>query len=469
MKPTQNNNVKRKINKIELIEEDRTRYFGDRDSEIKSEKIEPEKKESILRPNTNSQLIRGKRDNTAYDEKNSDKNNEGRSLPIIKILCFLFIICIIVTGIYHFRNHISIPYFRKNTVQNEAKKIIGQVNGNELEFISEINGKVTELNVSKGIPVKEGELLVVIENTDYKENLDKSEAELKNIILKNSYIQIETDEIKSVPVTTKKTTVSSSGKKTYSKEILIAEEKFRNDREAYNAGLISRVEYEQSAAEIKRARNREKESGGKSGVVTETKHVNTKVTSKKQIPLEREKILEVPEVKEAIENYKKVYTEYNETKIYAQFSGIVKEQFIELGQEINKGQKLFKILSSGQLFVEADLTKNELGKSKIGSIVKLKNQINQKEYEGVISEIKPSIKQGFSSIKIFIDSKAQDKDNLISLGSNVEINISKKTASNDIINKMKNQEENTSKSIKADKGKNADEKVLEIIDGILKH
>lgn len=469
MKPTQNNNVKKKINRIEIIEEDRTRYFGDRGSEIKNEKTEPEKKTSILKPNINPHLITDKKKIHTYSEEN---HRENISFPIGKILCFLFIICLLGgagAGIYYFKDRIAVPDFRKNLTKNEVKKITGRVNGNEVEFTSEINGKVTELNVSKGIPVKEGELLAVIENINYKENLEKSEAELKNIILKNSYTQIETDEIKSVPVTTKKTVASSSAKKAYSKEILIAEEKFRNDREAYNAGLISRVEYERSAAEIKRARSREKAVSEKPVVVTETKFVNTKVTNKKAVPLERDKILAVPKVKEAIEKYKKAYAEYNETKICAQFSGIVKEQFIELGQEISQGQKLFKILSSSQIFVEAELTKKELGNAKIGTIVKLKSQIDQKEYEGVISEIKPSVTQGFNSIKILIDNKSQGKDNLISLGSNVEINITKKTAAEDFINNMKKQEVNILKSVNANRSKSADEKVQEIIDGVLKN
>ncbi len=458
-------NKKSGINRVEIITEDRTKYFGEITPQTEQKYIEPETEKVDLNinvpKNLNTPLTMGKKDIDDYQRRNHQEyKGDIRKLMVAALI--LLIVGGAGGGIYYFRDKISIsmPKFTKA----ESKEIKGIVLGDEKTVTSQINGRITEMNLGKGTPVKQGELLITLENPKYKTELDKAEKELRGALARNAYTEVATEEVKAVPVTTKKTVAAASGKKTYSKEILAAEEKFKNDREAYNAGLISKVEYEQSLAEINRAREREKNAP--SAVVTETKVVNTKITSKKSVPVEKEKVLSSAEVLAAIEKYKEAYINYESTKIFAVNSGVTTDLYVTQGQDVVSGQKLFKTVSSNYLHTDVMITDKELGKAGSGSIVKLISSVDNKEYEGVIISIKPVPEKSMNSVRIAVNNKG--KNTLISVGSYVNIKVTKKKASQDLIESLQNSQQDSKKNVLTVAKEEADKRVQEIIGEILK-
>ena len=458
-------NKKSSINRVEIIAEDRTKYFGEISRQTEQKYIEPEAEKADLNinvpKNLNSPLTMGKKDIDDYQRRNHQEY-KGDIRKLLFAALFFLIIGAAGGGIYYFRDKISInmPKFTKA----ETKEIKGTILGDEKTVTSQINGRITEMNLGKGTPVKQGELLITLENPEYKTELDKAEKELRGALARNAYTEVTTEEVKAVPVTTKKTVVPASGKKTYSKEILAAEEKFKSDREAYNAGLISKVEYEQSLAEINRAREREKNAPP--AVVTETKVVNTKVTGKKSIPVEKEKVLASAEVLAAIEKYKEAYINYESTKIFAVNSGVTTELYVTQGQDVVSGQELFKTVNSSYLHTDVMIPDKELGKAGSGSIVKLTSSVDNKEYEGVIVSTKPIPEKGMNSVRIAVNNKG--KNTLISVGSYVNVKVTKKKASQDLIDSLKNIQQESKKDVLTAAREEADKKVQEIIGEILK-
>ena len=458
-------NKKSSINRVEIIAEDRTKYFGEISRQTEQKYIEPEAEKADLNinvpKNLNSPLTMGKKDIDDYQRRNHQEY-KGDIRKLLFAALFFLIIGAAGGGIYYFRDKISInmPKFTKT----ETKEIKGTILGDEKTVTSQINGRITEMNLGKGTPVKQGELLITLENPEYKTELDKAEKELRGALARNAYTEVTTEEVKAVPVTTKKTVVPASGKKTYSKEILAAEEKFKSDREAYNAGLISKVEYEQSLAEINRAREREKNAPP--AVVTETKVVNTKVTGKKSIPVEKEKVLASAEVLTAIEKYKEAYINYESTKIFAVNSGVTTELYVTQGQDVVSGQELFKTVNSSYLHTDVMIPDKELGKAGSGSIVKLTSSVDNKEYEGVIVSTNPIPEKGMNSVRIAVNNKG--KNTLISVGSYVNVKVTKKKASQDLIDSLKNIQQESKKDVLTAAKEEADKKVQEIIGEILK-
>ena len=458
-------NKKSSINRVEIIAEDRTKYFGEISPQTEQKYIEPEAEKADLNinvpKNLNSPLTMGKKDIDDYQRRNHQEY-KGDIRKLLFAALFFLIIGAAGGGIYYFRDKISInmPKFTKA----ETKEIKGTILGDEKTVTSQINGRITEMNLGKGTPVKQGELLITLENPEYKTELDKAEKELRGALARNAYTEVTTEEVKAVPVTTKKTVVPASGKKTYSKEILAAEEKFKSDREAYNAGLISKVEYEQSLAEINRAREREKNAPP--AVVTETKVVNTKVTGKKSVPVEKEKVLASAEVLAAIEKYKEAYINYESTKIFAVNSGVTTELYVTQGQDVVSGQELFKTVNSSYLHTDVMIPDKELGKAGSGSIVKLTSSVDNKEYEGVIVSTNPIPEKGMNSVRIAVNNKG--KNTLISVGSYVNVKVTKKKASQDLIDSLKNIQQESKKDVLTAAKEEADKKVQEIIGEILK-
>ena len=454
--------------RIEIITEDRTKYFGDKKSErvpLREDKIE----NITNAPKTavNNPLTLNKRIIDDYEEESVEEKETVR-INFAKIGFFILIIlvCLLIGGgIFYFKDHLK---FERSTKVNK-KETTGIVNSEKKSFISDVNGSVITDNVKTGTPVKEGELLISLENEEYKKNLDEAEKELRNIIVRKSFVKVNTSEIKPVPVTSSKVTgARTSGG--YSEEVLAAEAKFRNDREAYTAGLISKVEYDESVAAIKRAR--EKEKTNKVPVVSrETKIINTKVTSTKFVPVENQKVLEDPEVKLAVEKYKKAYIEYEKLKIYAPISGFITEKYINAGQKIEIGQELFKITNSDNLWVEVKLNEKEAKKIKSENSVKLISSVDKKEYAGAVAEINKLDKKDSDggelfSVKIIINKSSIENNSLIPIGSEMKVEINSKKN----VDLAKNQEKPKDSKAEAEKmyNQNADAKVQEILETVLK-
>ncbi|MDR2879637.1 MAG: biotin/lipoyl-binding protein [Fusobacteriales bacterium] len=453
------------INRVEIIAEDRTKYFGEISQQTERKYTEPEAEKADLNinipKNLNSPLTMGKKDIDDYQRRNHQEY-KGDIRKLLFAVLFFLIAGAAGSGIYYFRDKISIsmPEFTKAGI----KEIKGTVLGDERTVTSQINGRITEMNLEKGTPVKQGELLIALENPEYRIELDKAEKELRGALTRNGYTEVTTEEVKAVPVTTKKTAVPASGKKTYSKKIFAAEEKFKNDREAYNAGLISKVEYEQSLAEINRAREREKNAPP--AVVTETRIINTKVAGKKSIPVEKKKVLDSAEVLTAIEKYKEAYINYKSTKIFAVNSGVITELYVTQGQDVISGQELFKTVNSSYLYTDVMISDKELGKAGIGSIADLISSVDNKEYEGVIISTKLIPEKSVNSVRIAVNNKG--KNTLISVGSYVNIKVTKKKASQDLTESLKNSQQESKKNVLTAVKEEADKKVQEIIGEILK-
>ena len=454
-------------NRIEIITEDRTKYFGDKKSE--SMPIRENKIENIANaPKTavNNPLTLSKRVIDDYEEESVEEKEKVR-INFAKIAFFLLIILVcalIGGGIFYFKDH-----FKFNRNVQVKKEITGVVNSDKKSFVSDVNGSIITENVKTGTPVKEGELLISLENEEYKKNLDEAEKELRNIIIRKSFVKVNTSEIKSVPVTSAKVTgARTSGG--YSEEVLAAEAKFRNDKEAYTAGLISKVEYDESVAAIKRAREKEKTNKGPV-VLKETKIVNTKVTNTKFIPVENQKVLEDPEVKLAVEKYKKAYIEYEKLKIYAPMSGFITEKYVDAGQKIEVGQELFKIMNSDNLWVEVKLNEKEAKKIRAGNSVKLTSSVDKKEYAGAVAEInklgaKDSDGGELFSVKIIIDKNSIGNNSLVPIGSTMKVEINSKK--NTDLGKNQEKPKDSKAELENSYNQKADAKVQEILGTVLK-
>ena len=106
------------------------------------------------------------------------------------------------------------------------------------------------------------------------------------------------------------------------------------------------------------------------------------------------------------------------------------------------------------------------GKAGSGSIVKLTSSVDNKEYEGVIVSTKPIPEKGMNSVRIAVNNKG--KNTLISVGSYVNVKVTKKKASQDLIDSLKNIQQESKKDVLTAAKEEADKKVQEIIGEILK-
>ena len=145
------------------------------------------------------------------------------------------------------------------------------------------------------------------------------------------------------------------------------------DRASYNAGLISKLQYETSKNNFRIAQ----------AAVNQSRKalINAKTQA------ESSSIYNHPDVQRAIAAYKNAYVNLMRTKVYAPESGKIVKKSVFLGQQVNPSQELMTIINLKNIWVDANLKETQMKNIKIGDRVRMKSDINGKIYSGYVQGI----------------------------------------------------------------------------------
>lgn len=280
---------------------------------------------------------------------NKTENNENMNKAKKKI-GILLIVSLLIGGIfltYWFvigRNYVETDNAYTNGIQNI---VTAQVNGN----IKKINIEDTQI-------VKEGDLLLEIEDIDYKIALEKASANLSKIV--RAYFALEAD-----VVNTKENLSSKEA------DLKKSELDYKRDKVSYKLGLISKMQFDQS----------ERNYVVSKAYVAQAKKMYENSLVQANI---KSDIRNHPDVKEAIANYKQASLNLIRTKVFATTSGVIAKKSIFLGQRISSGQNLFSIIDLNSVWVDANMKEDQLRNIKVGNEVEMESDLNKKIYKGII-------------------------------------------------------------------------------------
>lgn len=202
------------------------------------------------------------------------------------------------------------------------------VNSSQTIVTSQVEGNITNLNIEDTQIVKEGDLLLEIDDTDYKINLEKVSANLAKVI--RSYSSL----IKDVETSKANLTARESDMKK-------ADEDLKRDQESYKLGLISKMELDntQNIYDV---------------AVTALKQGKEALNNAKNQAKIQNDIRNHPDVKDAIINYKKASLDLIRTKVYASTSGTIAKKSVFIGQRVTSNQNLFSIINLDSIWVDAN-------------------------------------------------------------------------------------------------------------------
>jgi|Deesub1362B_J571_1020462.scaffolds.fasta_scaffold01028_3 RND family efflux transporter MFP subunit len=231
---------------------------------------------------------------------------------------------------------------------------------------AEVPGIIEELLVDEGKKVKEGELLVRLDNEKYK--LQLREAESRRLE-KLSRFLIEGEEY---------SFLSKKGEKRALNKDKI-EKEYQRALSLYKQGLISEKEFE------KAKRNYELmliESGEK------REEIRASVAGLTQAELE----------------VKRAQMDLERTRIKAPFSGVIANIKVSPKEHIQAGQELFTLVDLNSIYVEAKILESEIGKVKIGREVNIRfSAYPLKVFKGRVKAISPLVDPEEKTCKILIN------------------------------------------------------------------
>jgi len=219
---------------------------------------------------------------------------------------------------------------------------------------AEVQGMVKNLNVREGKHVREGELLVELDDQEYRLKLEKQQAlrlkYLSELFLEKQFAAPEKE-------------LSSA----FLEKLNQAREDYEKTSELFQKGLLSKADFE------KAGKNYELiliESGRK-----------------------KEEIMAVSKgLTQAEIDVKMAQIELGKTKVLAPFSGIITDIKISTKEFLDRGRELFILVNISQIKVKAKVLESEVGKMKVGREVDLKfSAYPDKIFKGRVEAVSPII------------------------------------------------------------------------------
>ena len=250
---------------------------------------------------------------------------------------------------------------------------------------SEVSGKVESIRVKIGDWVKKGQLLVKIEDTEKRLEVERAKTnKLKS--LAEYLINSGLEEIQ-----------QSDPDKFDTKRVSEIREKYLAAIENFRNGKISEKEFDKISDE----------------------YDNIMVSSGSW----RENIRKVQDgLSEAIIALKQAELILRKTYIYSPFQGRISELKVSKGEIISNGQEILKVVNLKSVYLEGFALESEIKNLKLGTLVRVKfDSYSDRYFRGEINAISPEVDQINKTITLYI--KINNDENLILPGMHAEIDV----------------------------------------------
>ena len=248
---------------------------------------------------------------------------------------------------------------------------------------AEVPGVIKSLNVEESKHVRKGDLLVELDDREYKLSYENAEA----IRLKAFSEMLVEQRFADV----------GGGSGEQSSELNNAKKQFEEAGQQYQKGLISREEFEKQSRLYERALI---ESGEKKDEV----------------------VAAMKGLTQAEIGVKKAQIDLEKTKIRAPFYGIIADILASPGEHVSVGRELFTLVNISRIQVHARVLESEIGKMQVGREVDLRFSAHPgKVFKGKVSAISPIVNPEYKTCKVFVDVENPEEELKPGMHAEVEI------------------------------------------------
>lgn len=255
---------------------------------------------------------------------------------------------------------------------NQAKIIIDKT-----DIISEISGRAVELNIEENAEVKEGEILVQFEASEYTDKIAELEKKLENI-------QAKTKDNKALK---DKLILARKEEKDAKMKLEEANSDYVRYKNAFKDGSVTKKDLDKAVKNLETAKNKY--------IFAQN---NLKSEENKLAGGENSKNIEINKLTSELDELKQKTAK---TTIIAPVSGIIKNKNIEAGNNVEINTKLFTIVGK-DAYISAEFSENQISKIKPEQTAKIK--IGNKKSDGIV------VSKDNSEVKIKIISDNFDFD-----------------------------------------------------------
>jgi membrane fusion protein, multidrug efflux system len=244
-----------------------------------------------------------------------------------------------------------------------------QLDANIIPVRTSITGYVKEVLFEDNQEVKKGQLLVTIDDTEYKAKVAQAEAALENAKANLNAVKsnaVASNQNASAAMFSTETTQESinSAKAKLNK----ATEDYKRTKNMFAAKASTQAELDNSSSELEVAQA-QYDSALKQLKVSQSQSAGVKTQAQGQVSL-----ISLAEalIRQREAELKLAITQLDYATIEAPCDGIVSKRSIEVGQYVSTGQSVCSAIDNSSLWVSANFKETQLEKMRIGQPVEIK-------------------------------------------------------------------------------------------------
>ena len=287
----------------------------------------------------------------------SNKTNRKKGLSIfILVLLIIGIAC----ALYWF-------FFLKDFEETED----AYVGGNQVMVSSQVAGNVAKINADNMDKVHAGDILVELDDTNAKLSFEQAKSNLANAVRQVEQLGFTVQQLQSA---------------VHANEISLAQAQ---------GNLARRVQLEKMGAIDKESFQHAKEA-------VELAKANL-TTSQNQLEANQALLLdgplsEQPQIQSAVSNLKQAWLNLERTKIRSPIKGYVARRNAQVGQAVSVGGALMAVISTDQMWLDANFKETQLTHMRIGQPVKIHFDLygKDKTFDGKVVGIEMGTGSAFS-------------------------------------------------------------------------
>ena len=294
------------------------------------------------------------------DTPTSSNNKSQKRKKGLSIFILLLLLIAIGSAAYWF-------FFIKGFEETED----AYVSGNQVMVSAQVAGNISKSNVDNMDPVQAGDVLLELDDTNAKLSFEQAKSNLANAVRQVSQLNYTVKQLKSA---------------VRANEITLAQAQGNLNRrvQLVKDGAIDKESFQHAKEAVELA---------KANLTTSQNQLEANQALLLDGPLS-----EQPQIQSAVSNLKQAWLNLERTKIRSPIKGYVARRNAQVGQAVSVGGALMAVVTTDQMWLDANFKETQLTHMRIGQPVKIHFDLygKDKTFDGKVVGIEMGTGSAFS-------------------------------------------------------------------------
>ena len=294
------------------------------------------------------------------DTQTSSNNKSQQRKKGLSIFILLLLLISIGSAAYWY-------FFIKGFEETED----AYVSGNQVMVSAQVAGNISKINVDNMDPVQAGDVLLELDDTNAKLSFEQAKSNLANAVRQVSQLNYTVKQLKSA---------------VRANEITLAQAQGNLNRrvQLVKDGAIDKESFQHAKEAVELA---------KANLTTSQNQLEANQALLLDGPLS-----EQPQIQSAVSNFKQAWLNLERTKIRSPIKGYVARRNAQVGQAVSVGGALMAVVTTDQMWLDANFKETQLTHMRIGQPVKIHFDLygKDKTFDGKVVGIEMGTGSAFS-------------------------------------------------------------------------